>query len=275
MPFEIFTKKENPSEAELEMEEIYELDDRRELLQQRWSELFEEEEDMEMKYPFEARYSSDKKFKSDRSFLSEQDMEKFKDAEEGMVSIRKETAELDKEILKMRFKYGVKHLTELLNRDSVEWKVVRDYKSDPNVYTALRSKKWVTKIGDDIAEVEFSGEKTASFTRGVKEVADEIGDMELLQSLEKLPKERSMPYVGYHMRFLYGPIKRKKQDEYLRPGLALWKRYDSYNDKYDITEAELPLSLGTYDFPQINEEENERARKALIRLAKELDIENI
>jgi len=275
MPFEIFTKKENPTEAELEMEEIYELDDRRELLQQRWSELFEEGQDIEMKYPFEAKYDENKRFKSDRSFLSAQDMEKLKDTEQGMVSIRKETDELDKEILKLRFKYGVKHLTELLNRDSVEWKVIRDHKPDPNVYTALRSKKWVTKIGDDIAEVEFSGEKTASFTRGVKEVADEIGDTELLQSLEKLPKERSMPYVGYRMRFLYGPVKRKKQDEYLRPGLTLWKRYDPYNDKFDITEAELPLSLGTYVFPKINKEEKECAREALIRLVKELDIENL
>lgn len=276
MAFEIFTKKENPSEGESEMIKIYELVDRRELLQARWSELFEEEENLENKYPFEVRFDENKKYKGDRSFLTSDDMEQFKEAENGIHSIEEERNEIDKEILKIRFENGLRHLEELLKREDIQWRQIEDHNPNlKNSYDTLTVKKWLAKIGDDIAEVEFIGGKVTSFIKGVEKVAEEIDDQEVLQRLKKWPKERKIPYQDYYLRFLYGPKKRKRFDEYLRPGLTLSKRYDSYDEKYDITEAHLSLSHRAYAFPEISKEELERGKDAMIQLGEKLEIDNL
>ena len=53
-----------------ELEELKTLNERRELLQQHWSELVEKQEELESKYSWEVRFDEEKKYRGDRSFLA-------------------------------------------------------------------------------------------------------------------------------------------------------------------------------------------------------------
>jgi len=273
MPSEIFKEKEYPQEVESEMEEIYELEDRRRLLMQHSSELFEEEMDIEFKYPSTDKYDENRKYLSNRSFLSPEDMERFKEIEEGNRSIKAENDEIEKEMLSRRFEGGLKHLQELLKRDDIIWRQLEHHVPDSNDTYDLYRKKWATRIGNDLAEVEFMGERKMSFFQGMQEIAKITGDVESVEALKKWPKEREIPFQEVHVSFCYGPKKKKRWDEYLRPGLWLTKRFDFYEER-DYAEAHLPLSLGTA-FPRVDTEKLEKAREAMIQLGKKLGIESL
>jgi len=160
-----FERKEN---LESELEELRTLNERRELLQQHWSELFEKQQDIEFKYPMDVKFDEQRKYKSDRSFLTPEDKENYDVLEGGMNSVRKESDELDREILKRRFDLGLRCLTEANQQENVVWQEIREHNPDPkNHLDILYSKQWRAKIGDNIAEVDMTGETGSSFFAGM------------------------------------------------------------------------------------------------------------
>src|SRR3989338_597730 len=256
-----------------ELEELKTLNERRELLQQHWSELVEKQEELESKYSWEVRFDEEKKHRGDRSFLTPEDKAEFDILKERVDSVKAERDELDREILKKRFDLGLKYLAEINQQEDVIWQEIHEHNPDPkNHLDTLYSKQWRAKIGDNTAEVDMTGETGHSFFEGMKHVAEEIGDTKVLEALKKWPKERELDFNEVRLSFLISPKSSSKKDKELAPGLNLTRRFDSYDEAKDNTEIHLPLSYGAYAFPKIKKEEQERARNEMVALGKKLGV---
>ncbi|MBI2056525.1 MAG: hypothetical protein HYT37_04085 [Candidatus Sungbacteria bacterium] len=261
-------------ELESEMEELRTLKDRRDLLQQHWSELFEKSEAIESKYPWQERFDEAKRYKGDRSFLNPEDKEDFLTIKEGMGGVEAERDELDKEILKKRFELGLKYLAEINQKEDVVWQEVREHNPDPqNHFDILYSKQWRAKMGDNIAEVSMTGETGSSFFSEMKRFVEEVGDTQVLEALKKWPKERRLDFNEVRLSFSISPKSASKRErEALVPGLGVSKRFDHYDETRDSVEVNLPLSHAAYAFPKIEEDQQELAKTEMINLTKRLGV---
>ena len=259
-----------------ELEELKTPNERRELLQQHWSELFEKQEELESKYSWEVRFDEEKKYRGDRSFLAPADKAEFDILKEGMDSVEAERDELDREVLKKRFDLGLKYLAEINQQEDVIWQEIHEHNPDPqNHFDILYSKQWRAKLGDNIAEVNMTGETGLSFFAGVKHVAEKIGDTKVLEALKTWPKERKLNFNEPRISFLISSkYASKREKEELVPGLAVSKRFDHYDEARDLVEVHLPLSYGAYSFPKVEETEQDEAKKEMISLAKKLGIKS-
>lgn len=272
MTFESFEQEQN---IELEMKKLRELYERKMLLQQRWSELFKEEQVINFKYPIEVQFDEQRRFRSDRGFMNPEDKEEFMVLSEEMKSIEYERDELDKEILHNRFELGIKYLSEINAQENVVWETVREGIPDPeSPFGILYEKEWKVKTGDKIATVKMTGEKTASFVKGMQRVAEEIGDHELVKRIEKRPQERNLRFDNIYLSFSVASESASSQDENIKPGVNLRKQFDSFDETMDTVSAELPLGHNAYAFPEIEEDERERAKERMLTLGHQLDIES-
>lgn len=273
MSKESFEYREN---IELELERLRELHERRQLLQQHWSELFEKIQALDFKYPSSVQFDEQRRFKSDRSFYTPEDREEYQVLEEGIRSVEAERDELDKEILKQRFELGVKYLTELNRREDVVWKPGARHEPDPsNPMDILYTEEWRYTAGGIDARLEITGERKTSFIEGVRQVAREIGDSEVTQALTKWPKERDVRFNSLSLAFSIGPKSLFRSNEELRPGFVLKKRLDPYNEAMDHLDVELPLSHNAYAFPVIEAEKQEQAKQEMVKLVRKLGIEHL
>lgn len=275
MSQESFEKNpEHKDDLGSELEKLKTLQDRRELLQRHWSELFEKSEAIESKYSFDVRFDEQRRYKSDRSFLVPKDKEEFLTLKEEMDSVEVERNELDREILKKRFDLGLKYLTEANQKKDVVWQETREHKPDPkNHLDILYSKQWRAKIGGNIAEMNMTGETGLSFFAGMKHVAEEIGDTKVLEALKKWPKERKLDFNKIRLSFSISPKSASKRErEELAPGLCISKRFNYHDEARDSVEVHLPLSYGAYAFPKIDDEEQKQAKDAMVDLAEKLGI---
>lgn len=275
MPQESFLKPpEHKDELSSELEELRTLQDRRELLQQHWGEMFEKMQDIEFKYPMDVKFDEQRKYKSDRSFLTPKDKEEYDVLEEGMDSVKEEIDVLDREILRKRFDLGLKYLTEANQKKDVVWQEISEHNPDTkNNFDILYSKQWKAKIGNNIAEVNMVGEVGHPFFDGMKYVAEEIGDTEVLEALKKWPKERKLDFIQTSLSFSVNQKSASERErKILAPGFGIVKRFDSYDEARDSVGVHLPLSYGTYAFPKIEDEEQKQAKKEMINLAKKLGI---
>lgn len=264
---------EQRGDLKLELEKLKALYEKRSILQQHWSELFEKTENIEFRYPNEVKFDEQRRYRSDRGFLTSEDKEEFEILDKEKGSLKEQINELDKENLKRRFELGLKYLTEINKREDVVWREISEHKPDSeNSFDILYSKEWRAKIGDNIAEISMTGENTSSFFEGMKHVAGEIGDTKVLEALEKWPKERKLDFNNIRISFSISPRSKTKIDRELIPALSLTKRFDYYNKELDQIEVDLPMSYGACVFPKIKEEEQEQARNEMIALSKKIGI---
>ena len=258
------------------MDELKDLNDRRALLQEHWSELFGRIQDIEFTYPFDIRFGGTNADRERRSYMTPEDLEEVFDLEEGMRSVDVEKNELDKEILKMRFKLGLAYLTEVNRMKQIAWKLTNEHvPNSEDQYDILYVKEWRAMVGDNIVRVTMIGENIPSFIKGMEHVARHIGDTGTLEALRKWPEERQREFNEIDLEFAIVSRSSSKTDKDFAPGLRLKKTFDTYTEVRDWIDVQLPLSFGAYAFPTIESEERTRAEQEMITLGRSLGVESL
>jgi hypothetical protein len=265
---------ENKKDIKLELQEIRDMQDKREELQKRWNELFEQEQTLDSKYPNEVKWTEDRKFKSDRSFYTPEDLEIFRAVDAELKQVETERNEMDKEIIKRRFETGVKYLQEINGRNDLNWRLTKSHDPDPNnPMDILRVREYRCVFDDIDARIQFTYEAVPDFFEGMGKVAKAIGDTELEEKIGQMPKRRELPYNEMHGSFSVGPKTFLRSNTDLWPGVSMQKIFDPYDKNLDKVNVSFPISISGYSFPQIEESKREHAKEEMLKLTQKLGTE--
>lgn len=240
---------ESGRSLEVELEEIKELQEKREGLEKCRMKLSDQRLNIEMKYA-KIKRKTTRPF-NDRSDYSSTDLEKLEaiNREEDEIEDRRD--EIDKEIINRRFDVGLKNLTELNGKEDPMWHKTQS--SEPRVVGPLvfQTEKWSYTTDDMDAQLNVSREQTNVF-----------GDEK-----KALPPER-----GLKLDFSVGPKSKSRFDRItgksLYPGLGLQKAMGE--SSYHVC---LPGGQQAYAYPKIDEEKNKQAEEEMLKLAQKLGIE--
>lgn len=272
MSQESLTPKEN---IKSEFEALRDMQKQRELLQERWSELFAKIQELDYKYPSSAQFDEQNKFRSDRGFYVPEDLAKFKLSNDELKRVEGERDVLDRQILKRRFEIGVQHLATLNQQKDAVWKLVSRHEPNPSKNPAdfLYIEEWRCMAGNLDARLKVVGERIPSFFEGIKHIARQLEDVKSLQVLQQWPQERSLRFNNLALEFSSGPktFFRRRGPEETLPGVRLQKNFDPYKEERDSAIIELPISHG-YAFPTIASQDLERAKDEMISLARKLEV---
>lgn len=264
---------ENKKSIKVELEEIVDLQNKRKTFQEHWSQLFSKIQDLDFKYPLNVKFDEQKKFRGDRMFYSSEDQGKYKVLNTEIEQVEVERNELDKEILQRRFEVGLKYLKDINARENTSWKLMRKHTPDPtNPMDTLSVEEWRCVMDKIDARLEVFYEAIPSFIDGVKNVAKDIGDNELIENLSKWPKKRKLPYNNISVSFSVGPETFFRSNTDLWPGLSISKRFNDYNEEYDRVDVNLPRHQA-YAFPKIDENQREQAKEEMLKLGHTVGIE--
>ncbi len=233
---------------------------------------------MDLKYPTSVQYDENKKFRSDRGFYSPEDLGKYQTLNTEFQQIDAEMQKMDKELLKRRFEVGLKYL-EYLNLRDVQWKVV--HKHLPNVENPkdegdyLHYEDWRCVMGNIEANFSFSADTgQTSFFEGMRKAAEEIGDTEVVERMKEWPEERKVPYNNAHIHFSVGPKTVLPSKKDLWPGLSIHQRF-GFKEEDDRIDVGFPLYHSGHAFPELSEEQKDKARVEIIKLTQKIGIGNI
>lgn len=261
-----------------ELGEIKELHKKREALQKRWSKIFEEITDLDLKYPTSVQYDENKKFRNDRGFYSPEDLVRYQTLNPEFEQIDAEMKELDKEILRLRFEVGLKYL-EIISSKDAQWKLVEKHIPDTanpkSEMDFLHIEKWRCVLDDIEASFEFSADAgQTSFFEGMKKVAEQIGDTEVVKKIAEWPEERKVPYNNIHASFSVGPKTFLPSNKDLLPGLSIHKTF-GFKEEYDRVDAGFPLSFQGHTFPSLDDAQKEQAKVEMLKLSQKIGIEGL
>lgn len=260
MTLESFFSRKKESELESQFDQLRQLQDRRDLLQQHWSELFEQVQDLDFKYPSNTQFDENNRFRGDRGFYNQEDLAQYQDLNQGMKSVEEERNEVDKEILKRRFELGAMYLKQILQQESIPWRLAHTHDPDPkNPLDILSTKEWQARVGDAQAKAYMAGERKTFFM--------------LFPSVPTLDAgTRNLPFDEITFRFDYGPRRAKSSEDSLKPGLTLTKRFDPLNESRDRVSMHVPLNTNAYAMPEIDPKQLEDAKNDMLKLARQLDV---
>lgn len=275
MAFETFDGLvEQKKGVEYDIETIRELTRRDDLLRQRWNALLEKAGVIEARYPLNARFDSHRRYKSDASFLTPEDKVVFFALKESMKRIESERNDLEQELLKKRFEFGVARLTEINQSEGVAWQETNEHTPDPqNNLDTIYARQWRAQIGDTMAEVNMTGEVKPSLFDELQQAALSLRSTKVSEAIKQLPKGRELAFNEIRLLFSISPVSVTQQEQNaIAPSVLLSKQFDTYNAEADSIEAELPLGRAAYAIPTIDDADQRRAKDAMILLAKKLDI---
>lgn len=269
MSQEFFGPKES---IKSEFEALRELQQKYELLQKRWSELFDKTQKLDAKYSSDVQFDEKKGFRADRGFYAPKDFAAYEPLRDEMQRVDLEKDILDREILQRRFELGLKYLVNLNQRKDAVWKRISRHEPDPsNPMDILYVEKWRCVLGNTDARVKMTAERRTSFSEGIRKMAQVLEDVEVLERMEHWPKERKLRFNEVTFEFSVGEktwLKRRAPDWTL-PGVSAQKQFDPYDAKRDSWSAHLPISQA-YAFPTLSKGELAEAKDEALLLIQKL-----